>query len=158
MLEDFIVFCWSLILITITMVKGPIHNCRTPTSPTEDVRDLKMHAIKWIKINAGFGDMLPTLQWRHNGHDAVSNHQPHNCLLRCLFGPRSMKTSKLRATGLCVENSPGTGEFPAQMASNAENVSIWWRHHGLWLDLSCTPGSWKNSLGGTPWAVGSKPG
>ena len=27
-------------------------------------------------------------------------------------------------------NSPGTGEFPAQMASNAENVSIWWRHHG----------------------------
>ena len=22
-----------------------------------------------------------------------------------------------------------TGEFPAQMASNAENVSIWWRHH-----------------------------
>ena len=24
---------------------------------------------------------------------------------------------------------PGTGEFPAQMASNAENVSIWWRHH-----------------------------
>ena len=26
-------------------------------------------------------------------------------------------------------NSPGTGEFPAQMASNAENVSIWRRHH-----------------------------
>ena len=24
-----------------------------------------------------------------------------------------------------------TGEFPAQMASNAENVSIWWRHHEL---------------------------
>ena len=24
-----------------------------------------------------------------------------------------------------------TGEFPAQMASNAENVSIWWRHHGV---------------------------
>ena len=23
----------------------------------------------------------------------------------------------------------GTGEFPAQMASYAENVSIWWRHH-----------------------------
>ena len=25
----------------------------------------------------------------------------------------------------------GTGEFPAQMARNAENVSIWWRHHGM---------------------------
>ena len=26
-------------------------------------------------------------------------------------------------------NLPGTGEFSAQMASYAENVSIWWRHH-----------------------------
>ena len=26
-------------------------------------------------------------------------------------------------------NSPVTGEFPAQMASNTENVSVWWRHH-----------------------------
>ena len=25
----------------------------------------------------------------------------------------------------------GTGEFPAQRSSNAENVSIWWRHHLL---------------------------
>ena len=39
--------------------------------------------------------------------------------------------SKLRVTGLCEGNSPVTGEFPAQMASNAENVSIWWRHHVL---------------------------
>ena len=46
-----------------------------------------------------------------------------------LFGHRSKKTSKLRVTGLCVGNSPGTGEFPAQKASYAENVSIWWRHH-----------------------------
>ena len=27
------------------------------------------------------------------------------------------------------ENSPVSGEFPAQRARNAENVSIWWRHH-----------------------------
>ena len=70
-----------------------------------------------------------TLRWRHNGHVGVSNHQPHHCLLNRLFGRRSKKTSKLRVTGLCVGNSPVTGEFPAQMASNAENVSIWWRHH-----------------------------
>ena len=44
---------------------------------------------------------------------------------------RSKKTSKLRDTGLYVGNSPGTGEFPAQRVSNAENVSIWWRHHDL---------------------------
>ena len=70
-----------------------------------------------------------SLRWRHNGLESVSNHQPHDCLLNCSFGCRSKKTSKLRVTGLCVGNSPVTGEFPAQMASNAENVSIWWRHH-----------------------------
>ena len=69
------------------------------------------------------------LQWRHNGHDSVSNHQLHHCLLNRLFRRGSKKTSKLRVTGLCVGNSPGAGEFPAQMASNTENVSIWWRHH-----------------------------
>ena len=70
------------------------------------------------------------LQWRHNGHDSVSNHQPHHCLFNRLFRRRSKKTSKLRIAGLCEGNSPEAGEFPAQMASNAENVSIWWRHHG----------------------------
>ena len=72
-----------------------------------------------------------TLQWRHNGRDSVSNHQPHDCFLNRLFRRSSKKTSKLRVSGLCAGNSPGTGEFPAQMASNAENVSIWWRHHDL---------------------------
>ena len=66
---------------------------------------------------------LPTkpLHWRHNEHDGVSNHQPHGCLFNRSFGRRSKKTSKLRVTG--------TGEFPAQRASNTENVFIWWRHH-----------------------------
>ena len=41
----------------------------------------------------------------------------------------SNKTSKLCITGLCEGNSAVTGEFPAQRASNAENISIWWRHY-----------------------------
>ena len=68
------------------------------------------------------------LQWRPNGLDGVSIHHSHHCLLSRLFGRRSKKTSKPRTTGLCARNSPGTGEFPAQRASKAENVSIWWRH------------------------------
>ena len=72
-----------------------------------------------------------SLHWRHNDHDGVSNHQPHGYLLKRLFRHRSKKTSKLRVTGLCARNSPGTGEFPAQRASNAEFFSIWWRHHGV---------------------------
>ena len=72
--------------------------------------------------------LASSLQWRRNGYDGVSNHQPHDCLLNHLFGRRSNKTSQLRVTGLCEGNSPVTGEFPAQRASNAEIVSIWWRH------------------------------
>ena len=82
-----------------------------------------------------------SLHWRHNGRDDVSNHytanmswrtcvvvkqmqsnsnhQPRHCLLNRLFRRRSKKLSKVRVTG----------EFPARMASNAENVSIWWHHH-----------------------------
>ena len=72
---------------------------------------------------------LWTLLWRRNECNGVSNHQPHDCLLNRLFRRRSKKTSKLCITGLCAGNSPATSEFTAQRASNAENASIWWRHH-----------------------------
>ena len=71
-----------------------------------------------------------SLQWRPNERDGVSNHRLHDYLLRC----RSSKTSKLRVTGLCVGNSPMTGEFPAHRTSNAEDVSIWWRIM-LWVSV-----------------------
>ena len=32
-----------------------------------------------------------------------------------------------------IQRGPA-GEFPAQMTSYGENVSIWWRHHE-WLDV-----------------------
>ena len=51
---------------------------------------------------------------------------------------------KENITGLCVGNSPGTGEFPAQMASNAETVSIWWRHYALNISLMWT--LWSSNL------------
>ena len=82
---------------------------------------------------------VSTLLWRHNGRDSVANHQPHDCLPNHLIRRRSKQTSKLRVTGLCAGNSPGTGECPAQMASNAENVSIWWRHHEYHPKYTWTP-------------------
>ena len=70
------------------------------------------------------------LRWRHNERDGVSNHQPHDCLLNRLFRPRS---SKIRVTDLWEGNSPVTGGFPAQRASNVENISISWRNHGMYF-------------------------
>ena len=34
---------------------------------------------------------LRALQWRHNEHDGVSNHQPHDCLLNLHSGPNQRK-------------------------------------------------------------------
>ena len=53
-------------------------------------------------------------------------YQPRDCLLSRLFMRRSQKT----------------GEFPAQRASNAENVSIWWRHHAPQGNFKCAVMWW----------------
>ena len=90
---------------------------------TQKLWDLILGILKSISSFA--------LQWRHNERHGASNHQSHDCLPNRLFGRTSMKTSKLCVTGLCAGNSPVTGEFPAQRASNAESVSIWWRHHDM---------------------------
>ena len=84
----------------------------------DQINPKTLHYQQWRQLNLVI--IVAALQWRHNEHDSVSNHQPHVCLLNRLFGRRSKKTSKLCVTGLCVGNSPGTDEFPAQMASNAE--------------------------------------
>ena len=46
-----------------------------------------------------------------------------------VYSDANKKHQSSAVTGLCVGNSPVTGEFPTQRASNAESVSIWWRHH-----------------------------
>ena len=93
----------------------------------------KKHIFPWhINVQS----TLCPLQWRHNERNCVANLRRLHCLLNRLFRRRSKTTSKLRVTGLCEGNSPVTGEFPSQRASNAENSSIWWRHHACLLTAS----------------------
>ena len=60
------------------------------------------------------------------------NHQRLDCLLDLLWlfcsCAKSKNTPKLCITGLSQGEPAVTGGFPSQRASNAENVSIWWRH------------------------------
>ena len=112
--------CLPLLDAGFELWKSETPNCQQTECP------LTNRLLSRIKLKL---DSPSPLLWRHNGHDGDSNHQPHDCLHNCLFRRRSKKTSNFRVTGLCAVNSPGTGEFPAQMASNAENVCIWWRHH-----------------------------
>ena len=89
------------------------------------------------------------IQWRHNGCDGVSNHQCHHCLLKHLFGADQRKHQSSASLAFV----PVTGEFPAQMASNAENVSIWWRHHGFGL-IGCHGLLYLDTIDCTQWHVG----
>ena len=122
---------------TRNVFKGEINNDCSVSTPTPSLTHLPL--VPQICISesgqqcfryrlVAYSSPSP-LQWCHNEHDGISNHQPHHCLLNRLFRRRSKKTSKLHVTGLCAGNSPKTSEFPAQRASNAEKVSIWWRHH-----------------------------
>ena len=45
------------------------------------------------------------------------------------FDTDQRKHQSSASLAFCAGNLPEAGEFPAQMASNAENVSIWWRYH-----------------------------
>ena len=73
----------------------------------ENCRRLFQMYIQWKCLNFDY-----TLHWRHNDHNGVSNHQPHCCLLNCLYRRSSKKTSKLCATDLCMGNSPGPVNSP----------------------------------------------
>ena len=66
-----------------------------------------------------------TLQWRHNERDSVSNHQPHQCLL-IVYSSADHRKHQSSASLAFVR---GPVNSPHKFASNAENVSIWWRHH-----------------------------
>ena len=75
-----------------------------------------------------------TITWSHYSDvimNAMASQITSVSIVCSLFWFRggSKKTSKIRVTGLCEGNPHVTGGFPSQMASNAENVSNWWRHH-----------------------------
>ena len=58
----------------------------------------------------------PTLHWRHNEHDDVSNHQPHDCSLNRLFRRRSKKhQSSASLAFVSPVNSPRKGPVTRNM-------------------------------------------
>ena len=55
---------------------------------------------------------------------AMASHQPHDCLLNGLFTQRYIQ-AHVKENIKAPRHWLLCGEFPAQRASNAENVSIW---------------------------------
>ena len=60
--------------------------------------------VFWIPLVV-FG--VKSLQWRHNGHDSVSNHQPHDCLLNRVQTQIKENIQAPRHWHLCLEFTGG---------------------------------------------------
>ena len=130
-------YLWNIVYVFCSIEKfiwckiGLFH-CVNASSCVNDLYiDSRFYIYRKLFSRQWLQNVFFSLRWRHHGRDSVSNHQSHDCLLNRLFRRRSKKTSKLHVTGLCAGNTPEIGEFPTQMASNAKNISIWFRHHGL---------------------------
>ena len=74
----------------------------------------------WVSFKKSFFFKV-SLQWRHNEHDGVSNHHPHDCLLIRLFRHQcSASLAFVLGIHWWSVNSP-------QRASKAENDVIMWK-------------------------------
>ena len=71
----------------------------------------------WNYLNMHYSDVIMSAM-------ASQISKPHDCLPNRLSGADQRKHQSSASLAFV------TVEFPAQRASNAENVSIWWRHHG----------------------------
>ena len=81
-------------------IDGSVQDCSIPSVLAMKIPpSCTKSSICWITKKNMVLDT--TLEWRYNGRDGVSNHQPHDCLLNRLFRCRSKKISKVRVTGLC---------------------------------------------------------
>ena len=62
-----------------------------PSMRVETWHNLKLVLLTYFKMRSAKWQL--SLQWRNNGRDSASNHQPHDCLLNRLFRCGSKKTT-----------------------------------------------------------------
>ena len=80
-------------------------------------------------IRRGYCPDTRSLYWRHYERDGVSNHRRLQCLLTRLCQAQIKENIKAPRDWPLWGEFTGDRRFPSQRASNAENVSTWWRHH-----------------------------
>ena len=113
-------------LLTLCAGNPPV----TDGFPSEKASNSGSMSISWHHLTNNDQAASPyNLQWHHNEHNDVPNHRQPHCLVNYYFRRTSKKISKLRDTVLCEGNPPVTGRSHSHRASNAKNISIWWRHH-----------------------------
>ena len=77
---------------------------------------------------------LTKLQWRHNEHDGVSNHQPHDCLFNRLLKAHPKEDIKAPRHWtlwgeLTGDRWRGIHRWPVNSPHKRASNADWWRHH-----------------------------
>ena len=89
--------------------------------------------VIWSHLENAIRKIYATLRWRHNGRDGVTSLA---IVYSTVYWGADQRKHQSFPSLAFLRGSPVTGEFPAQMASHAENIFIWWRHHDLFLALN----------------------
>ena len=80
----------------------------------------------------------PNVHFDFSAHESVDKNHYSDVIMGAIVNSTvywredQRKHHSSASLALVRGNSLVTGEFPAQRASNAGNVSIWWRHRGHW--------------------------
>ena len=98
------------------------------------------HTVEWLVIGDGM-----ILMWHHcivprNLYSdiimSVLVSEITGVSMDLCFKAQIKENIKIHVTGLCEANTPVTGGFSSQRASNVKNVSIWWCHHEVQMELA----------------------
>ena len=123
--------------MTVHIEGFPIYVDKSSTKITQRFLFLIVFSQVFLRGKSPKSSWCP-LRWRHNGRDGAWNHQPLFTLSLSLFTlfTLSFILVQIKENIKASRHWPLWAEFtgdrwiPHTMASNAENVSIWWRHHG----------------------------
>ena len=91
---------------------------------------IKWNVSHFVIIRGHYSDVIM------GGRDSISDHQPHDCLLKCLFRRRSKKTSKLASLAFVQGihrgpvNSPHKWPVTRKMFPFDDVIMVYW-----WLGI-----------------------
>ena len=88
-----------------------------------------------------------SLQWRHNVHDGVSNHQPHHCLLNRFSSADQRKHQSSASLAFVWGLHRWPVNSPCEWPVTRKNISIWWRHHVIYMCVRVIGYHWDGRYG-----------
>ena len=130
----------SSTVVTTTKISVAWQYSRLPLWPSVSTSD----AVHWLTYS---GDALAHI-WRHSQWWCHKVRYYNDVITGAIASQITSLTIVFStfysdADRRKYQTSPVTGEFPAQMASNAENVSIQWRHR---MAVDLLPVHWRHQL------------